>query len=106
METKEEKWCCDLLCMKPLHMIEPMVGFLVPFCMVLILWEFKGALSGLRLFLAAESFLKTMKNTFHFTLKGLFVLKIFNFLSCIFGHVAKLLDKKDKADFRFYDVTA
>ena len=47
-----------------------------------------------------------MKNTFHFTLKAPFVLKIFKFLSCVFGHVAKLLDKKDKIDFRFYDVTA
>ena len=105
METKEEKWC-DLLCVKPLHMIGPMVAFLMSFCMVLILWGFKGALSGLRPFLAAVSFLKMMKNTFHFTLKALFVLKIFKFLSCVFGHVAKLLDKKDKVDFRFYDVTA
>ena len=47
-----------------------------------------------------------MKNTFHFTLKAPFVLKIFKFLSCVFGLVAKLLDKKDKVDFRFYDVTA
>ena len=47
-----------------------------------------------------------MKNTFHFTLKAPFVLKIFKFLSCVFGHVAKLLDKKDKIDFRFYDFTA
>ena len=76
------------------------------FCMVLILWGFKGALSGLRPFLAAVSFLKMVKNTFHFTLKALFVLKIFKFLSCVFGHVAKLLDKKDKLDFRFYDITA
>ena len=51
----------------------------------------KGALSGL------------MKNVFYFTSKVLFVLKIFNFLSC---HVAKRLDKKDKANFEFYDVTA
>ena len=38
---------------------------------------FKGALSGLRQFLATESPLKMMKNAFYFTLKALFVLKIF-----------------------------
>ena len=32
---------------------------------------------------------KTMKNTFYFILKGLFVLKIFKFLSWLFGHVEK-----------------
>ena len=37
---------------------------------------FKGALSGLRQFLATESPLKMMKNAFYFTLKSLFVLKI------------------------------
>ena len=52
---------------------------------------FKGALSGLRQFLAAESPLKSMKNTFYFTSKDLFVLKIFKFLSRIFGHAAKRL---------------
>ena len=37
----------------------------------------KGALSGLRQFLAPESPLKLMKNAFHFTLKAIFILKIF-----------------------------
>ena len=41
----------------------------------------KGALSGLRQFFAIESPLKMMKNVFYFTLKALFVLKIFKFLS-------------------------
>ena len=41
----------------------------------------KGVLSGLRQFLATESPLKTMKNAFYFTLKALFVLEIFKFLS-------------------------
>ena len=41
----------------------------------------KGALSGLRQFLAPESPLKMMKNAFYFTLKTLFLLKIFKFLS-------------------------
>ena len=41
----------------------------------------KGALSGLRQFLAIETALKMMKNAFYFTSKALFVLKIFSFLS-------------------------
>ena len=41
----------------------------------------KGALSGLRQFLAAESLLKMIKNAFYFTSEALFVLKIFRFLS-------------------------
>ena len=41
----------------------------------------KGALSGLRQFLAAESPLKMMTNAFYFTSKALFILKVFNFLS-------------------------
>ena len=47
-----------------------------------------------------------MKNAFYFTSKALSVLKIFKFLSWFFGHVAKRLDEKDKANFEFYDVTA
>ena len=47
----------------------------------------KGALSGLRQFLATESPLQMMKNAFYFTSKALFVLKIFKFCldfwSCI-----------------------
>ena len=52
---------------------------------------FKGALSGLRQFLAIKSPLKMMKNAFCFTSKGLFILKIFKFLLWLFGHVAKQL---------------
>ena len=47
----------------------------------------KGALLGPRQFLATESPLKMMKNVFYFTLKALFILKIFKFLSRRFGHV-------------------
>ena len=43
--------------------------------------SFKGALSGLRQFLEIESPLKMMKNTFYFTSKALFVLKIFKCFS-------------------------
>ena len=49
----------------------------------------KGALSGLRQFLATESPLKVMKNAFYFTLKALFVHEIFKFLSWLFGSVEK-----------------
>ena len=52
----------------------------------------KGTLSCLRPFLATERSLKMMKNTFYYTSKALFVLKIFRFLSRIFDHVAKRLD--------------
>ena len=45
-----------------------------------------------------------MKNAFYFILKALFVLKIFKFLSQLFSHVAKRLDKKDVVNFKFYDV--
>ena len=41
----------------------------------------KGALVGLREFLATESPLKIVKNAFYFTSKALFVLKVFNFSS-------------------------
>ena len=52
----------------------------------------KGTLSRLRQFLATESPLQMMKNAFYFTLKALFVLKIFKFLPWRFGHVSKRLD--------------
>ena len=42
---------------------------------------FNRALSGMRQFLATGSPLKMMKNAFCLTLKALFVLKIFKFLS-------------------------
>ena len=64
----------------------------------------KGAISGLRQVLAIESPLKMMKNAFYLTSEALFVLKIFKFLSWLFGYVAKWLDKKDKFNFKFYTV--
>ena len=66
----------------------------------------KGALSDLRQFLATEVPLTMVKNTFCFTSKALFVLKIFRFLSWLFGQVSKRLDEKDKVSFKFYDITA
>ena len=47
-----------------------------------------------------------MKNAFYLTSKALFVLKIFKFLSWLFGYVEKRLHEKDKVNFKFYDVTA
>ena len=45
------------------------------------LWLLKRALSGLRQFLATESPFKMMEIVFYFTLKALFILKVFQFLS-------------------------
>ena len=42
---------------------------------------------------------------FYFTLKALFVLNIFKFLSWLFGHVEKRLDSKDKVSLKIYDVS-
>ena len=47
-----------------------------------------------------------MKNTFYFTLKALFDLKIFKFLSWPFGHVEKWLNQKDKVNFKFNDAVS
>ena len=46
-----------------------------------------------------------IKNAFYFMLKALFVLKIFTFLSWLFGYVGKWLDKKAVVNFKIYDVT-
>ena len=55
-------------------------------------FQFKGTLSSLIQLLTTQSPLKMMENAFCFTLKALFVLKIFKFLSRLFGHVEKRLD--------------
>ena len=65
-----------------------------------------STLPGLRQFLVTESPLKMMKNAFYFTSKALFILKIFKFLSWLFGLISKRLDLKDQISFKFYDVTA
>ena len=47
----------------------------------------KSTLPSLRRFLTTEGPSKMMKNAFYFTLKTLFVLKMFKFLFTFFGHV-------------------
>ena len=42
-----------------------------------------------------------MKKAFYFTLKALFVLKIFKFLSWLFGRVKKRFDWKDQVNSKF-----
>ena len=53
--------------------------------------------------MATEKYLKIMKNAIQFTLKALFFLEIFIFLSWLFGHVENDLIRKIK--FKIYDVT-
>ena len=65
----------------------------------------KGALSAVTQFLEYESPLKTMKDVFYFTLKALSVLKIRKFLSSLFSHKEKRLNRKDKVNFKIYDAT-
>ena len=67
-------------------------------------YSLQRALSGLRQFLVTESPLKLIKNAY-FTLKSLFVLKIFKFLSWLFDQVEKRLDWKDEVNFKIYNVT-
>ena len=54
--------------------------------------------------MATESPLKMTKSAFYFTRKVLIVLKIFKFLSLIFGLVEEQLDWKDKVNFRIYEI--
>ena len=54
-----------------------------------------------RFFVATENYIKMMKNNFYFILKALFFLKILKFLSLIFCHVRKRLDKTAKLVLKF-----
>ena len=47
-----------------------------------------------------------MKNAIYFTSTVLFVFKIFKFFSWHFSNGANELDKKEKVNFKFYDVAA
>ena len=44
-------------------------------------------LAGLKQVLATEILLKMIKNAFYSTLKAFFVLKLYKFMSCLFGCV-------------------
>ena len=46
-----------------------------------------------------------MKNAFYFILKALFVLRIFKFLSWLFGHVGKTAWLERQDEFQNSDVT-
>ena len=54
-----------------------------------------------------ENPLKVKENAFYFILKPLFVLKIFKFLSRLFGDVGKTANykDKDKVNLKIHDVT-
>ena len=63
-----------------------------------IVYCVKGARWSLRQFLVTENPLKLMENALYFTLKALFVFKVFKFLSWHFGYVEKRLDEQDKVN--------
>ena len=66
--------------------------FYVPDLSRLLMISFKVGLSPLKknyVICLIESPLKIMKNAFYFILKALFILKIFKFLSRLFGHTGK-----------------
>ena len=56
---------------------------------LLYLFCLKGELKRYETIFETENPLKMMKNDFYFTLKALFVLKIFKFFSLLFDHVEK-----------------
>ena len=68
----------------------------------------KGALSGLKQFLALQKWWKMLfiSRQLFFSFLNILVLKLFKFLSWLFSHVAKRCDKKDKVNIKPYDVTA
>ena len=47
-----------------------------------------------------------MENAFFHVKRSFRFQDIFKFLSWLFGHVTKQPDKKDKVNFKFYDVPA
>ena len=71
--------------------------------------SFKGRLSLSKkkafFFYFNELPLKMMKNSFYSTLKALFFLEIFTFLSWLFGYLENRLDLKAMVNFKNFDVT-
>ena len=70
----------DAFSLKPLHRSVSLSHLILETTMKATIY-FKGGLQGLRKFLASENPLKRMKNAFYFTLKAVFFLKIFKYLS-------------------------
>ena len=66
--------------------------FSLVFCKLLDSY-FKGALSGLRQFLAIERTLKMIKNAFYFISNAIFILKIFKYFSLLFGRETTWLER-------------
>ena len=60
---------------------------------------------GLRQYLIIESNLKMMEKPFYFILKALFICEIITFLSWLFGHVEKRLDRKAMVNFKICYIT-
>ena len=91
-------WTCNLNrkcnfhaqnCSSNLNLLPRLTAAMVPGSYLML-----QVLSGPRHFLTNERPLKKMKNVFCFMLKASFVVKVFKFLSWIFGHLGKLLDRK------------
>ena len=64
----------------------------------------KGAVLPLRQFLATENRRRLKKNTFYFIFKALVVIKMFKFLSWLFGHIEKMVWLKEKINFKINNV--
>ena len=104
-ESKLDAWFPDnftfMAFLSTIDLVE-LVPVMEYFCMLVIIY-----LQNKMCFICfSESILKIKKIAFYFILKALFVLKIFRFLFWLFGHVVKRLDKKDKVNFKFYDIRA
>ena len=57
------------------------------------------------IFLYLKTLWKMLQNSFHISLKAIFVLQILKVLSWLFSHGEKQLDYKSKVNFKIYDVT-
>ena len=76
-------------------------------CFSCLIWSWENTFSKFQgtLFCLRHFWQKMIENAFSFTLKVLFVLKIFTFLAWLFAHLGKWLDWQGKINFNIYDVT-
>ena len=72
---------------------------------LLLFFNAKVVISGLRQFVATKCPLKMMKNAFYFTSKPLFVLKIFNFLFLLFWSCSKTAWLEGQGSFVIYTLS-